>query len=345
MLSSEFFKELQARGQQREPLIIAEIGAKYAELEVIRQMIEAAGRGGADLVKFQTYRAETVTTPGALFTLEDGSQISQYEFFKAHELTSADHEQIDEYCREVGIRWLSTPSHAGDLDLLERFQPPAYKTGSDDLTNLPFLREIAHKGRPMIVSTGMSTLSEIEKAIEAITIEGNTELVLLHCVVSYPARPEDANLRVIEALRAAFGLPIGLSDHTTDEFTSVLATQLGVCVIEKHFTLDHSLRLPDHQAALDPHEWRRMVDRVRLVPKALGSGIKSILPTEEKWRAAGRKSIFAARSIRAGAVIGEADLVIRRPADGLHPHDFDRIVGRVARKDIPENTLIAWDMV
>src|SRR6185437_5288457 len=121
----------------------------------------------------------------------------------------------------------------------------------------------------------------------------------------------------------AFGLPVGLSDHTTDEFTSVLATQLGVCVIEKHFTLDHALKLPDHQASLDPQQWRRMVDRVRLVPKALGTGVKRVLPTEEKWRAAGRKSIFAAREIRAGAVIREADLVIRRPATGLHPHDVE----------------------
>lgn len=327
------------------PLLIAEIGAKYASLDIIKAMVTAAHGAGADIVKFQTYQAETLATPGSMLTFEDGSQVSQYDYFKTHELNQADHEELDAHCRSLGIPWLSTPSHPFDIDLLEPFDCPAYKTGSDDLTNLPFLRAIAERGRPMIVSTGMATLGEVERAIETITATGNDKIVLLHCVVSYPSRPEDANLKVIETFQRAFGLPVGLSDHTTDEFTSVLATALGAVMIEKHFTLDHAMKLPDHQASLDPEQFRRLAERVRLVPQALGNGVKRILPTEVKWRAASRKSLFSLNAIPAGAVIRPEDVTIRRPADGIHPHHLDLILGRTATRDIPANTLISWDMV
>lgn len=327
------------------PAIVAEIGAKYADLATLMAMVRAAKNAGADIVKFQTYRAETIATPGSFFTFEGGARVPQFEWFKRHELTDADHVALDVYCRDIGIAWFSTPSHPSDVDYLEKFDPIAYKTGSDDLTNLPFLRYIAAKGRPMVVSTGMCTLGEIEKAVEAIFAAGTRDLILLHCVVSYPSRPEDANLRAIETLRHAFGLPVGLSDHTTDELTSVLATQMGASVIEKHFTLDHALKLPDRQASLDPAAFRLLVNRVRQVEAALGDGVKRILPTEEKWRAAARKSLFAARTIRAGETIDTAAIAIRRPADGLHPHEFDRVAGKRARRDIAEGALLAWDMI
>lgn len=327
------------------PLIIAELGAKYAALHVMKEMVTSAKAAGADLVKFQTYQAGTIATPGSVFTFEDGSKVSQFEFFKAYELSLEDHQELDACCRNAGIGWISTPSHPDDVDLLERFSPIAYKTGSDDLTNLGFLRHIAERGRPMIVSTGMCTLAEVEKAVQTIQGVGCPELILLHCVVSYPARVEDANLRAIDTLRRTFGIPIGLSDHTADEFTSVLAAQMDVAVIEKHFTLDHALKLPDHQASLDPVQFKTLVDRVRLVPKAMGDGVKRILPTEEKWRVAARKSLFSARGIRAGETIAPGDVVVRRPSDGIHPHDIDRIVGRTAKCDIPANTLFNWDMV
>lgn len=327
------------------PLIIAEIGAKYAGMDIIKQMVKAARDCGADMVKFQTYRAETISTPGSVFTMEDGSQVSQYDFFKSYELTLEDHRELDAFCRELGIAWLSTPSHPEDVELLETFDPVAYKTGSDDLTNLPFLRCIAEKGRPMLVSTGMCTLGEVERAVETILSTGNRDLILLHCVVSYPSRIEDANLRAIETLARAFGLPVGLSDHTTDEFTSVLATQLGARVIEKHFTLDHALNLPDDQASLDPAAFARLVERVRLVPAALGDGVKRILPTEEKWRKAARKSLFTTDAIAEGTVIEARHLTIRRPSDGIHPHHLELVLGRRAGRAIPADTLLAWDML
>lgn len=337
-----FFDELKQRST---PLIIAEIGAKYGSMETMQAMIRAAAGCGVDMVKFQTYRAETIAMPGHYFTMEDGSRVSQFDFFKQHELTNEDHHVFDTLCRELGIGWTSTPSHANDLELLETFDLPCYKTGSDDLTNTPFLRKVAEKGRPMLVSTGMCSLAEIAAAVEVILATGNQQLVLLHCVVSYPSRPEDANLRVIETLQREFGLPVGLSDHTQDEFTSVLATQLGAVVIEKHLTLDHALKLPDHEASLDPSQFARLVERVRMVPRALGDGEKRILPGEEKWRAAARKSIFTARAVSKGQVISADDLTLRRPSTGIHPHHYDELIGQVSLQDIPADTAISWDML
>lgn len=326
------------------PLIIAEIGANYGGIQVVKQMVRAAAQSGADMVKFQTYRAETISTPGSYFTFEDGSRVPQFDFFRANELSAADHDVLDGLCKEIGIQWLSTPSHFSDLELLKKYELPFYKTGSDDLTNLPFLRAIAEKSRPMLVSTGMCTLGEIEAAVETLLATGNHQLVLLHCVVSYPSRPEDANLKVIETLQKAFGLPVGLSDHTQDEFTSILATQMGAVVIEKHFTLDHSLKLADHEASLDPVQFTRLVERVKLVSKALGDGVKRILPTEQKWRQAARKSLFAAVDISAGTVITEQHIAIRRPSEGIHPHQLPLVLGRIAKTFIPAGTLIQWDM-
>lgn len=338
----DMLKKAKERGW---PIIIAEIGAKYADINTMCSMVTTAAACGVDLVKFQTYRAETIATPGSFFTFENGDKVSQYDFFKQYELTESDHDTLHQLCKKLGIGWTSTPSHVSDIQLLEKYQLGCYKTGSDDLTNIPFLRSVAATGRPMLVSTGMCTLSEIEAAVTAILGTGNKNLVLLHCVVSYPAKHQDANLRVIETLQRAFGLPVGLSDHTQDELTSVLAVQLGAVVIEKHFTLDHALKLPDHEASLDPEQFSRLVERVKLVNAALGTGHKSILPTEEKWRKAARKSLFAAVDIPAGAVIKPEDVAIRRPSDGIHPHHLELITGRRARQMIPAGTLLRWDMV
>lgn len=339
---SDFFDKIKNADR---PIIIAEIGAKYGGMEVVQKMVEAAVNCEVDMVKFQTYRADTISTPGAFFTFEDGSTVSQKEFFQANELSPKNHETLDKLCRKLNVDWTSTPSHVTDLELLEEYNLPCYKTGSDDLTNLPFLRAVAKKNRPMLVSTGMSSLAEIESAVNAIFSEGNSELVLLHCVVSYPARVEDANLRVIETLKKAFGVPVGLSDHTQNELTSVLATQMGVAVIEKHFTLDHNLKLPDHEASLDPTEFKRLVEYVRMVPLAMGDGIKQIQPTEKKWRKAGRKSLFAAVDISSGELFDESKIEIRRPADGIHPQHLPFIVGKKAKVFIPAGALISWDMI
>jgi N,N'-diacetyllegionaminate synthase len=328
-----------------EPIIIAELGAKNASLDIMAKMVHEARKCGADLVKFQTYRADTISSKDCFFDLPDGSRISQYEYFKKYELSREDHIFLDTCCKKAGIGWLSTPSHPTDVDLLETFNPPFYKTGSDDLTNLAFLEYIAARKRPMIVSTGMSTLSEIEAAVEAITRTGNSSLVLLHCVVSYPASPADANLKAIDTLKSAFGFPVGLSDHTQHELTSVLATQMGAAVIEKHFTLDHALKLPDDEASLDPKEFALLVERVRLVPKAMGDGVKRVLETEKNWRLAARKSLCAARDISAGETITSDMLTAKRPSNGIHPHHMPLVVGGRATRKIDSGAPISWDML
>jgi sialic acid synthase SpsE len=341
-VSNHFFEDIKNR---KTPLIIAELGAKYGGMDVMQDMVRAAAKCGVDMVKFQTYRAETIATSGSYFTMEDGSQLSQYDFFKENELNEQDHDVLNDLCKKLNVPWTSTPSHINDLELLEHYNLPCYKTGSDDLTNTPFLQDIAEKGKPMLLSTGMCTLHEIESAVETIVKTGNQQLILLHCVVSYPSRPEDANLRVIETLQKEFGFPVGLSDHTVDEFTSILATQMGAVVIEKHLTLDHFLQLPDHEASLDPKQFSRLVKRTHLVEKALGDGHKRIIPTEEKWRVAARKSIFNICKIPAGKEIQAKDLVIRRPSSGLHPHLLNKVIGKIAIQDIPENSLITWEML
>lgn len=329
---------------KRLPIVVAELGARYTSLGVMKRMIRSARACGADMVKFQTYQAETISTPGSFFTMQNGLRISQFDFFKRYELSRRDHEGLIRECRRLRVPWCSTPSHPADVRLLESFNPPCYKTGSDDLTNLTFLQFIARLKRPMIVSTGMCTLKEIEAAVKAIRKAGNSRVVLLHCVVSYPSRAQDANLRVMETLRREFGLPVGLSDHTRDELTSVLATQMGAVMIEKHFTLDHALKLPDDEASLDPPAFARLVRSVRLVGPAMGDGKKRILPTEQKWRKAARKSIYSARPIPKGRVIRLEDLAIRRPSDGLHPHEVQKIVGKRARSDIPGGCMITRKM-
>lgn len=326
------------------PLIIAEIGANYGGIETVEKMIHSAKESGADMVKFQTYKAETISTKGCFFEFENGEKISQYEFFKKNELTEKDHYRIDSVCKSLDIPWISTPSHKTDLELLENFNLPFYKTGSDDLTNLQFLKAIASKKRPMLVSTGISTLGEIEAAVEAIVSQGNNQIVLLHCVVSYPSRVEDANLNMITTLQNAFGFPVGLSDHTTNEFTSVLATQIGAVVIEKHFTLSHALKLPDHQASLDPKQFSELVKSVRMVPKAMGDGVKKIRGEEIVWRSAARKSLIAATHIRIGDTIKEEDIEVRRPGNGMHPNLLPLILGKRALVDIEAGTFIDLSM-
>ncbi|MSP24321.1 MAG: N-acylneuraminate-9-phosphate synthase [Myxococcales bacterium] len=326
------------------PVIIAELGAKYAAMDILERTVHAAKEAGADLVKFQTFRAATLAQPDATFRLADGREVSQYEFFANYELSLADHERLDACCREARIGWLSTPSHPDDVALLERFEPIAYKTGSDDLTNIPFLRQLAERGRPMIVSTGMASIAEVERAVDAIVAAKNQQLILLHAVTSYPAMSETANLRAIETLRCAFGFPVGLSDHTPDELTSVLATALGAVVIEKHFVLDHALKLPDDEAALDPQEFAHLVKRVRLTPKALGTGVKVPVASELEWRTRARKSLHASCDIARGQSIGPGDVAVRRPATGIAPEHFEVVVGRQARRDIAAGEPLTWNM-
>jgi N,N'-diacetyllegionaminate synthase len=328
--------------------VIAEVGTNFNSIDEARVLFKAAADAGADAVKLQTYRAETVAMPGAVFTLEDGTQISQYDYFKEHEVSAQAHVELRDYANELGVVFFSTPGYYDDVQLLEDIEVPLYKTGSDDLTNYPFLKYLAALGKPMIVSTGMCSLAEVERAVATILNTGNEDLVLLHCVVGYPAPIEQANLRVVETLRSAFGVQVGFSDHFLGEVAAVLGVGLGVTVVEKHLTLDRSVGGPDNDVACEPEEFKRYVAAIRTASAALGGTEKRLLPTEEKWRQAARKSIVSACDIPEGAMLEESMLTIKRPSDGLHPQDYDLVIGHRARKAIAAGHIIGlgdlvWD--
>lgn len=323
--------------------IVSEIGAMYEDIEGMKALIKASKEAGADAVKIQTFRAETIVLPGAEFEFEDGSKMSQFDFFKQFEISRDDHKVLFDYARELGITMFSTPSYYDDVDFLVKLGVPAFKTGSDDLTNYPFLEYIARKGKPMIVSTGMATLAEVGEAVSTILETGNDQLVLLHCTVSYPPEPQFANLHIIKTLEQAFDVPVGYSDHVFGIFSSVLAASMGACVIEKHVTLDRKLKRADYQVSLEPSELKEMVAQIRLTPVLQGSSVKKVYPPEEKWRRNGRKSLVAARNMRKGELLQKDDLKIIRPGTGIHPRYMHMVVGKTLKKDVFENEIIPDD--
>jgi len=330
-------------GKDQPCFIISEIGAMYEDLNGMKKLIKASKNAGADAVKLQTYKAETIALPGSTFEFEDGSTMSQFNFFKKYEITDDDHATLFDYAKNLGIIIFSTPSHVDDVDLLDELGAPAFKTGSDDLTNYPFLEYIAEKGKPMIVSTGMSNISEVDKAVDTVRKTGNDQLILLHCTVSYPVSPKFANLNIINTLHQAFNLPVGYSDHVSGIFSSVLATSMGACVIEKHFTLDRSLKRADYQVSLEPPELQKMIEQIRLIPILKGKSIKKTYPNEEKWRKNARKSITASKDIKKGERLDYNNLKIIRPGTGIHPKYLTFLIGRTLLKDINKNEIIPED--
>ena len=325
--------------------IVSEIGAMYENLNGMKKMIKASADAGADAVKVQTYRANTIAHPDSEFEFEDGSIISQFEFFKKYEISDEAHYEMVKYAKELGIIFFSTPSDIQDVDFLDSLRVPVLKTGSDDLTNYPFLEYIAKKGKPMIVSTGMSTLAEVEEAVHTILNTGNDQLALLHCTVSYPPDPEYVNLNVINTLQQAFDLPIGYSNHMKGIFPSYLAAAMGASIVEVHFTLDRTLKRPDYQVALEPAELKELVAQIRAIPVLEGSKVKQITETEKKWRRNARKSLIAKRDKKAGDILGPGDIKIMRPGTGAHPRYLQCYLGRELKKDLKENDIITFDAI
>jgi len=330
--------------------IIAEAGVNHnGDLELARRLIDVAKTAGADTVKFQTYKTElgmTLDAPKAEYQMvtTDTSE-SQFDMLKQLELSPQAHQELQEYCVERGILFLSSVFDEESADLLELLDVPSFKIPSGEITNLPLLKHVARKGRPMIVSTGMSTLGEVEAAVQTIQGTGNENIVLLHCVSAYPAPPEDVNLRAMQTLAAAFGLPVGFSDHTLGVAIAVAAVALGACVIEKHFTLDRTLPGPDHQASLLPDELNELVRSIRTVELAMGHGRKEPVASEADTALVSRKSIVAARSIAAGTMITGELVTLKSPSTGLPPSMLDQVIGRATVQDISEDALITWDML
>lgn len=330
--------------------VIAEVGVNHnGSLDLALRSIDVAKEAGADAVKFQTFRAErlvTKTAPTARYQTENtGIVQSQFQMLKSLELSDTDHERIVAHCREREIQFMSTPFDEESATLLHSLGMTLFKVPSGELTNLPLLRHIARFGRPMVISTGMSTLGDVEAAVGTVEGTGNHQIVLLHCVSNYPAAAADVNLRAMLSMQAAFNLPAGYSDHTLGIEVGIASVALGACVLEKHFTLDKSLPGPDHRASAEPHELRQLIAGVRTVEAALGTGRKAPCNSELDTAKAARRSLVAATDLAAGTVLTEDLIAIRRPGTGLPPAMQPYLLSRTLRTEVVAGQLLRLEDV
>jgi len=329
--------------------IIAEAGVNHnGDIDIAKQLVDKAYEAGADAIKFQTFKSENLVTkkaPKAEYQKKTTGDGSQFQMLKKLELSIEDHIILNEYCKDKGIMFISTPFDFESVDLLEQIDVPIYKISSGDLTNLPLLRYVSSKNKPIILSTGMANLGEIEEAIEAIFETGNNKIILLHCTSNYPTDYEDVNLKAMLTMKEAFKLPVGYSDHTVGIEVPIAAVTLGAKVIEKHFTLDRNMDGPDHKASLEPNELKMMVKSIRNIEKAMGDGIKRCNKNEENTKNVARKSIVAARDISKDEVITINDISFKRPGFGLEPKYADLIIGKKARRNMKEDEFITFSDV
>ncbi len=327
-------------------LIIAEAGVNHnGSLERAKEMALAAKKAGADIVKYQTAVPEQVVSRFAekadYQKQQTGSEESQLEMIKKIHFGFEEHRQLKEYCDEIGIRYLSTPFDLDSIDFLATLDMPVWKIPSGEITNLPYLEKVAALKKPLILSTGMSMLSEIEDALAVLEENGCEDVTLLHCNTEYPTPMEDVNLLAMRDLEEQFALPVGFSDHTLGIEADIAAAALGACVIEKHFTLDKTLEGPDHQASLEPDELEAMVRAIRNIEKALGTGEKHVTPSEAKNRPIARKSLVAKRAIKKGEVFTAENLTTKRPGDGISPMRWYDVLGKEASRDFAEDEKIS----
>lgn len=301
------------------PFIIAELGARYSNINRILKLIKDCKKIGADAVKFQTYRASNLADKNSKLPLK--KKISQFEFFKKHQLSDSDHQKIVKVCKSLDIKWFSTPANFSDVDYLEKLQPWAYKIGSDDLTNIPLIQYIAKKKKRIFISTGMSTMKEISEAIKSIE-KFHKKIVIFHCTTDYPTRLDDSNLNLIKTLRKKFNYEIGLSDHTDSDLTSIIATSMGVKFIEKHIMPNENKEWQDKEVSLDLKNFKEMVIKVKSLKKVYGSKKKKIFDCEKKWRKIGKKSLYAVKDIKKGERLNYSNVIIRRPSGQSEPKEL-----------------------
>jgi len=336
-------------GEGEPCFVIAEAGANHnRDLAMGKELIDVAADAGADAVKFQTYSAETLyskRTPRFSY-LEGVSDKDTWDLIKAIELPREWQGELAAHAARRAVRFLSTPFDHRAVDELAGLGVPAYKIASFEIVDLPLIGYAASRGRPMILSTGLASYEDIADALGACAAAGNGDVILLQCASLYPAPPGRMNLRAMATMRQAFGVPVGLSDHSLGIHVASAAVGLGACVVEKHFTLDRRLPGPDHSFAVEPGELRELVRQIREVEAALGDGLKlGPAPEEEEMHQKARRSLIAARAIPRGARIERSMIAIKRPGFGIRPKFVDLVVGRVARVDIEEDTVLTWEML
>lgn len=330
--------------------IIAEAGVNHnGDERLAMELVAAAAAAGADAVKFQTFRTSALVTAAArqcaYQTANTGRDGAQEAMLRALELDDAVFARLQAEAARLGLAFLSTPFDWGSAEMLHRLGVDAFKLGSGELTNLPYLARLAALGRPLIISTGMSTLDEVEDAAACVRAAGDPPVAWLHCVSSYPAPEAQSNLRAMHSLRTALGGPVGMSDHSPGSAVSIAAVALGAQLLEKHLTLDRRLPGPDHAASVEPAELAELVRQVRLAESALGDGIKRPMPSELDTAAQARRSLVAARDLVAGTILCESDLAAKRPAGGLPPGRLGEMVGRRLLRDLPADGVLRMEDV
>jgi pseudaminic acid synthase len=329
--------------------VIAEAGSNHdRNLDQAKRLIDVAAEAGADAVKFQTFTADRIVaeTKTRAKYLDDllPPDKTMSDLFRELELPHEWHAALFEHATAAGLDFISTPFDFQAVDLLDDLGVKVFKVASYELWHLPLIREVASRGKPIICSTGMADLADVQDAVDTVAATGNDQLILLHCVVNYPPPFSDLNLRAIETLRQAFHVPVGYSDHSSGITAPIVATALGAAVIEKHYTLSRDLPGPDHRFAIEPDELTAMVRGIRDAQAALGTGIKRMAPAEADLYVTARRSLFAARDLAEGTVLGVDDIAVLRPGTGLEVRDLEKVVGRTARRAIGRHEPLAWDM-
>lgn len=329
-------------------LIIAEAGVNHnGSIELAKQLIDKAVEAGVDIIKFQTFKSEKLVSKYAKQAEYQQRNIgkvddSQYAMLKKLELSPENHYELIQYCQVKGIRFFSTAFDIDSINFLHSLNLGFWKIPSGEITNYPYLKTIASFKEPVILSTGMCELSDIEAALNVLLTEGvdKKDITILHCNTEYPTPYSDVNLKAMLELKDNFGVNIGYSDHTNGIEVPVAAVALGATVVEKHFTLDRNMEGPDHKASLEPNELKEMVSSIRHIEEALGSGHKTISESERKNINVARKSIVAACAIKKGDILTDNNLAVKRPGNGINPMRWNEVVGTVAKKDYQEEDLI-----
>jgi len=332
-------------GAESGVFVVAEIGINHdGSVVQAEKLIDAAADAGADAMKFKSYRTDRLLIPSQdRYAQQMGGAESAYQMLRRCELSWGDQEKLKKHADERGVMFLSTPFDEESADFLDSLGVPVFKIASSDLTHVPLMRHVAAKGKPVLLSTGMSFLSEVADAVYNLRSAGAKEILLLHCVSAYPASSKDMNLRALQTLQSYFELPVGLSDHSEGILLPLVAVALGAVLIEKHFTLDKNASGPDHKASMDPKDLALLVNNLRVVEGSLGDGRKRPSDVEEEGRLFNRRSIVAAVDIRAHETIAQWMLTFKRPGSGLEPRHWEKVIGMTARRNIGKDTILQWE--
>ncbi|CAB3290126.1 N-acetylneuraminate synthase [Methanocaldococcus lauensis] len=321
-------------GDGEPTFIIAEGGLNHnGDIDIAKELIKEAKKCGADAIKFQSYHTEDFISKKSEY----------YKLFKDLELSEEEFYELKKYAEKIGIMFISTPLDLKYVDILNNMNVPAFKIASGDLTFHPLLEKVAKTGKPVILSTGMANIGEIWEAVDVLKNNGCKEIILLHCISSYPTPYEEVNLHAIKTLKKIFNIPVGYSDHTLGILTPIVSVALGAGVVEKHFTLDKSMEGPDHALSADPEEFKEMVEKIRLIEKMLGTGDKIPMPSEKEVIVEARRSIVAKRDIKKGCTLTIDNISFKRPARGIETKYWKLILNRKIKNDKREDEIIYWD--